>query len=108
LAEFTDEAVNDAALNRIRLLTEANGDSTVEEDGVVVEVGLKDGRSVDMHLTGSLGNLKRPLSDAQLEAKFRDQARVITPDQADQAIRACWTIEQLDDAARLITACIPH
>jgi 2-methylcitrate dehydratase PrpD len=108
LAEFTDQAVNDPALQRIRLLTEANGDQSVEEDGVFVKVGLKDGRSADMHLTGSLGNLKRPLSDAQLEAKFRDQARVITPDQASEAIRACWTIDQLDDAARLITPCIPR
>ena len=107
LAEFTDEAVNDPALKRIRLLTEANRDPSVEEDGVVVQVRLKDGRSLDMHLTGSLGNLKRPLSDAQLEAKFRDQARVITPEQAHEAIRACWTIDQLDDAARLIAPCIP-
>jgi 2-methylcitrate dehydratase PrpD len=106
-AEFTDEAVNDPALKRIRLLAEAKGDPSVHEDGVVVKVRLKDGREVGMHLTESLGNLKRPLSDAQLEAKFRDQAGVVTPAQADEAIRACWTIDQLDDAARLIAPCIP-
>jgi 2-methylcitrate dehydratase PrpD len=106
-AEFTDEAVNDPALKRIRLLAEAKGDRSVHEDGVVVKVRLKDGREVGMHLTESLGNLKRPLSDAQLEAKFRDQAGVVTPAQADEAIRACWTIDQLDDAARLIAPCIP-
>ncbi|MGA0593584.1 MmgE/PrpD family protein [Enterovirga sp. CN4-39] len=107
LAEFTDEAVNDPALKRIRLLAQANGDPSVHEDGVVVTVRLKDGREIGMHLTESLGNLKRPLSDAQLEAKFRDQAKVITPAQADAAIAACWTIDELDDAARLIAPCIP-
>jgi 2-methylcitrate dehydratase PrpD len=106
-AEFTDEAVNNPALKRIRLLAEANGDPSVSEDGVIVKVRLKDGREVGMHLTESLGNLKRPLSDAQLEAKFRDQSGVVTPAQADAAIAACWTIDELDDAARLIAPCIP-
>jgi 2-methylcitrate dehydratase PrpD len=106
-AEFTDEAVNNPALKRIRLLADANGDPSVSEDGVIVKVRLKDGREVGMHLTESLGNLKRPLSDAQLEAKFRDQSGVVTPAQADAAIAACWTIDELDDAARLIAPCIP-
>ncbi len=105
--DFTDEAVNDAALKRTRLLAEAHGDPAVHEDNVVVSVRLKDGRKVGMHLTESLGNLKRPLSDEQLEVKFRDQSTVITPGQADEAIMACWTIDQLDDAARLIAPCIP-
>lgn len=107
LAEFTDAAVNDPELKRIRLLAEAVGDPAVIEDGVKVEVKLKDGRAVGMHLTESLGNLKRPLSDAQLEAKFRDQAKVITPARADEAIAACWRVETLADVKTLISPCIP-
>lgn len=107
LAEFTDAAVNDPALKRIRLLAEAVGDPSVIEDGVNVTVRLKDGRALRMELTESLGNLKRPLSDAQLEAKFRDQARVVSSAQVDAAIAACWQVETLADAAALIDTCIP-
>jgi 2-methylcitrate dehydratase PrpD len=107
LEEFTDAAVNDPALKRIRLLTEAHGDPSIHEDGVVVRVRLKDGGEIGTHLTESLGNLKRPLSDARLEEKFRDQAKVITPAQAEEALRACWTIEELGDTSQLIAPCIP-
>ncbi len=107
LAEFTDAAVNDPALKRLREVTEALGDPEVGEDNVIVTVRLKSGREVGMKLEASLGNLKRPLSDAQLEAKFRDQAGVISPGQMDAAIAACWGIEEMSDVAPLIARCIP-
>jgi len=72
----------------------------------VVAVHLRDGRTVGMRLEASLGNLQRPLSDAQLEAKFRDQATVLTPAQCDQAIAACWGIATLHDVTTLIDHCI--
>ena len=107
LVDFTDEAANDPALRRLRELTEAVGDNTVDEDAVVVKVRLNDGREVGMTLEQSIGNLKRPLSDAQLEAKFRAQSGVVTADQADAAIAACWDIENLADVRALIGHCIP-
>ncbi len=59
-------------------------------------------------LDASLGNLKRPLTDAQLEAKFRDQATVLEPQQRNAAIAACWEIEALQDVgATLIPLCVP-
>ena len=106
LAEFTDEAVNDPELVALRAATRAIGDPTVGEDAVVVAVHLRDGRTVGMRLEASLGNLQRPLSDAQLEAKFRDQATVLTPAQCDQAIAACWGIATLHDVTALIDHCI--
>lgn len=107
LAEFTDEAVADPALKRLREATTAIGDPTVGEDNVVVAVRLKDGRTVGMKLEQSLGNLARPLSDAQLEAKFRDQTRVVPPAQADAAIAACWGVAELADVSTLIGHCVP-
>jgi hypothetical protein len=60
-----------------------------------------------MTLEGSLGNLKRPLSDSQLATKFRDQAGALTVAQAEAAIAACWNIERLDDMSSLIAHCVP-
>jgi 2-methylcitrate dehydratase PrpD len=108
IRDFTDEAANDPAMRRLRDLTEAIGDDKVGEDAVVIKVRLRDGREVGMQLDQSLGNLERPLNDAQLEAKFRAQAGVIAPAQADAAIAACWGIEDLDDVGKLIDPCIPE
>lgn len=107
LAEFTDAAVADPVLQRLREATTAIGDPAVGEDNVVVSVRLKDGRTVGMKLEQSLGNLARPLSDAQLEAKFRDQTTVIPADRVDAAIAACWSVDALDDVAKLIGHCVP-
>lgn len=108
LAEFSDEAVNDPALKRLRLLAEAKGDPAISDDGVAVKVTLTDGATLSTKLVGSLGNLTRPLSDAQLEAKFRDQAQVISPAAQNAAIDACWRIDNLDNVAALIATCIPN
>ncbi len=107
LAEFTDAAVADPVLKRLREMTVAIGDPEVGEDNVQVLVRLADGRTVGMKLEQSLGNLARPLSDAQLEAKFRDQTTVIPRAQADAAIAACWGVAELDDVSTLIGHCIP-
>ena len=107
IPDFTDEAANDPAMRRLRDLTEAVGDDSVSDDAVVITVWLKDGRKVGMKLDQSLGNLARPLSDAQLEAKFRAQSGVIAPAQADAAIAACWGIEEMADLSTLIDHCVP-
>lgn len=108
LAEFTDEAVNDPSLRNVRELTEAVGDPDVTEDGAQVTVYLKDGRILEKNLTTSLGNLKRPLSDSQLEAKFRDQCTVLAPADSEAVIEGCWNINALDDMSSLIARCIPR
>ncbi len=107
LAEFTDDAVNDPALKSLREATTAIADSNVREDAVSVTVHLKDGRKVAINLEQSLGNLARPLSTAQLEAKFRDQATVLSSTQLDRAIAACWGIEEMADVSTLIGCCVP-
>jgi 2-methylcitrate dehydratase PrpD len=67
-----------------------------------------DGRRLEMFVTESLGNLKRPLTDAQLEAKFRDQAVVNVPtDVADALIDACWRIDTLESVGALVELSTP-
>ncbi|WP_246337606.1 MmgE/PrpD family protein [Azospirillum oleiclasticum] len=107
LAEFSDEAVNDPLLRGLRERVESIGDPAVSEDGVVVEVTLKDGRTLTKVLEASIGNLKRPLTDAQLETKFRDQATVLPADRVDALIARCWTIDGLDDVGPLLALAVP-
>jgi len=56
----------------------------------------------------SIGNIHRPLSDRQLEEKFRDQAlAILPPDQVDRVIELCWRLDTLDDLGELLKATIP-
>ena len=108
LREYTDEAVNDPAIKRVRELTTATGDPSVTEDQVHVEVELRDGRKLSKFVEQSLGNIHRPLTDKQLEEKFRDQAILVLPaPEVESVIQLCWKIDQLDDVGELVTATVP-
>src|SRR5262247_3247733 len=72
LREYTDDAVNDPAIKRVRESATAVGDPAITEDQAHIEVELKDGRRLTKFVEQSLGNIHRPLSDRQLEEKFRD------------------------------------
>jgi 2-methylcitrate dehydratase PrpD len=108
IPEYTDEAVNDAHVKRVRESTTAVGDSSITEDQAHVEVELMDGRKLTRFVEQSLGNLKRPLSDRQLDAKFRDQAVLaLPPSQVGELNRLCWQIDELDDVNELIRIAAP-
>jgi 2-methylcitrate dehydratase PrpD len=112
IQEYTDAAVNDPAVKRVRELARATGDASITEDQAHVVVETLDGRCVEAFVAESLGNLRRPLSDAQLEAKFRDQAAVNLPpdvvglraDVVETLIEQCWRIDQMDDVGTLVEA----
>jgi len=107
IEDFGDDALADPVLRRLRDATQAVVDARIGEDAVRVKVLLIDGRTVEMLLAQSIGNLARPLSDRQLEQKFRDQSAVIAPAQAEAAIEACWNIDRLERVDSLIAHCVP-
>lgn len=108
LREYTDEAVNDPAIKRVRELATATGDPSVTEDQAGIEVELRDGRKLSKFVEQSLGNIHRPLTDKQLEEKFRDQAILVLPArEVESVIQLCWKIDQLDDVGLLVAATVP-
>ena len=108
LQEYSDEAVNDSAIKRVRERATAVGDASITEDQARVEVELTGGRVLTTFVQESLGNLKRPLTDAQLNVKFRDQAVLALPAaQVDRLIDLCWRIDGLDDTGELVRAAAP-
>jgi 2-methylcitrate dehydratase PrpD len=109
LAEFTDEARTDPRLARVRALTTAVADPSVTEDQADIEVELADGTVLREFVEESLGNLQRPLSDEQLEEKFRDQAVLALPTaRVDRLIELCWRIDELDDVGELVRYAVPE
>src|ERR1700684_3315930 len=74
IQEYTDEAVNDPSIKRVRERATAVGDASITEDQAYIEVELTSGEKLGRFVEKSLGNIHRPLTDQQLEEKFRDQA----------------------------------
>jgi 2-methylcitrate dehydratase PrpD len=106
--EYTDAAVNDPEIARVRECTSAVADPSLTEDQAHVEVDLDDGRTVRYGVEQSLGNVHRPLSDQQLAEKFSDQAALTLPgDRANAVLGLCWRIMELSDMRELTGAAVP-
>src|ERR1700678_621061 len=103
IQEYTDEAVNDPAIKRVRELATAVGDADITEDQAQIEVELASGEKISRFVEKSLGNLNRPLTNQQLDEKFRDQAVMALPAaQVERVLGLCWGIDQLADVNELV------
>ena len=67
-----------------------------------MRISLPNGASHEMFVEHARGSLGRPLSDAELEAKFRGlAANELTPQAIDKLAVQCWSLARLPDAAVL-------
>lgn len=108
IREYSDEAVNDPAIKRVRERATAEGDPSITEDQANIEVELTTGEKISRFVEKSLGNIHRPMTNQQLENKFRDQAILaLPPQQVEQVIERCWRIDQFADVDELVRAAIP-
>ena len=108
LQEYSDEAVNDPRIKRIREQATAVGDPSLTEDQAHIEVQLTNGGTLTKFVAQSLGNVHRPMTDRQLEDKFRDQAALALPaSQVDALIGMCWRIDELSDVGELVKLAVP-
>ena len=95
----------DPDVKRVRERTTATGDAALTEDQAHIEVELTDGRTISTFVAESLGNLKRPMSNAQLDAKFRDQAQDVLPAaDVETLLQQCWSIDTLEDVGSAFAA----
>jgi 2-methylcitrate dehydratase PrpD len=103
LDEYSDDAVNDPEVKRVRQATTATGDRKLTEDQAKIEVDLVDGRTISHFVEQSLGNINKPLSDRQLDEKFLAQAvRALPKSQAETSLALCWKVGELPDVRELV------
>lgn len=103
--QFTDQRVRDPEVVALGNRVRATVESDIAPDEVFIEVKLKDGRSLNKHVPHALGSLKRPLTDHDLEQKFRGLCSEILPkDRLERLIGLCWKLPELADAAELARA----
>lgn len=100
--EYSDDCVRDPRVIALRDKVEAIVETGIRKDEAAVAITLRDGRRLERHVRHAIGTLERPMSDADLEAKFRGLAAgVLSPERTDRLIRLCWDIEALQDAGEL-------
>ncbi|HEV8519843.1 MAG TPA: MmgE/PrpD family protein [Burkholderiales bacterium] len=106
---YSDAMVRDPGVIALRDKVSATIDTNVHEDAVHVAIRLKDGRTLEKHIEHAIGSLARPMSDADLEAKFRALANgILSSAETDALIKLCWSIEKLQDAGELARAAVPQ
>lgn len=109
IQEYTDAAVDDPAVKHVRERATAVGDSSITEDQAHIEVELTNGEKLTRFVEKSLGNIHRPLTGAQLDDKFRDQAVLALPlAQVEKVLALCWKIDSLADVNHLIRLAVPQ
>lgn len=101
-AQFADDVVRDPKVMAVRDRIDATTDPAIRKLEARVRIELNDGRVVDKHVEHALGSTEHPMSDADLEGKFRGLVDGVIPDaQAQQLIALCWQFPTLSEAAQL-------
>lgn len=100
--QYSDEAVRNPAVVRLRDKVAAEIDRTMASDAVVVTVLLTNGRRLERRVDHAIGSVSRPMTDQDLEAKFTDLVAPILPAaQVQRLMTTCWGLETLSDAAEI-------
>jgi 2-methylcitrate dehydratase PrpD len=86
----------------------ATAESGIHEDQVRIAIRLKGGKVLEKYVEHAVGSLGRPMSDADLEAKFRGLAEgILARAETDKLMGLCWEVGKLKDAADTARASVP-
>jgi len=105
---YSDACVRDPEVTTLRDKISAEVDKSVHEDAAYIAIRLKDGRVLTKHVEHAIGSLARPMSDADLEAKFRKFAKgILSSGETDALLKLCWSLDKLKDAGEIARASVP-
>jgi 2-methylcitrate dehydratase PrpD len=105
LAQYTDACVAEPAVLEFRPRVTVEEDETVPVETAFVSVETTEGRRLEAHVTEARGTMARPMSDGELEAKFRGLAAFGAPTvDADGLLMALQSLENQADIAKVIAA----
>ncbi|HXP06557.1 MAG TPA: MmgE/PrpD family protein [Stellaceae bacterium] len=108
IAQFTDAAVADPAVQALRDRVTAEDDPSIPVEAAVVEVRLADGSSLTEHVRDGRGTPGRPMSDIELDAKVNECAAFAAPFvDVPALIAAIRDIESMGDAAHIMRMAVP-
>ena len=78
-------------------------DDTIPVEAAHVAVANRDGQQLQIHVPHARGSIGRPLTDAEVEAKLADQARLNVPGlDIGRLADAVWGLGRAADAAVVV------
>lgn len=99
---FTDEVVSLPEIIELRDRIEAVADPACHEASVTIDVTFRDGSTLQKHIERAIGSSDVPLTDAQVDTKFRTQSALVIGKEATEALLAlAWTTPDLTDVAQV-------
>jgi 2-methylcitrate dehydratase PrpD len=107
-AEFSDAVVNRPDVVALRRKVAASADEAIDEAGADVTAVLTDGQRVHVRIEHAIGSVQRPLSDAQLDAKFATLVEPVLGAAKGEAIgHVCRRLAVVSDVRELTALCRP-
>ncbi len=74
-------------------------------DAAGINIALRDGHHLQIFVHHAIGSIERPMTDADLEAKFAGLAEGILPDERIRHLMdLCWKLESLADVTEVARA----
>ena len=106
--QYSDEVVRDPRVIALRDKVMATVESGIHEDQVRIAIRLKGGKVLEKYVEHAVGSLGKPMSDADLETKFRGLAQgILSRGETDNLIQLCWDAGKLKDAGEVARASVP-
>jgi len=106
--EFSDEIVNRPDAVALRRKVVATVDDGIDEASVDVTAVLTDGRREHVFVEHAIGSLQRPMSDADLEAKFHGLSDgILGAARTAELLHACWQLGVAADVRGLAALARP-
>jgi 2-methylcitrate dehydratase PrpD len=106
--EFSDEVVNRPDLVALRGKVVATVDDAIDEASVDATAVLTDGRRVHVFVEHAIGSLQKPMTQAQLEAKFHGLSDpVLGAAATKRLIAACWQLGGAPGVRALTALAVP-
>jgi 2-methylcitrate dehydratase PrpD len=108
-AEFDDEVVRRSDLVALRRKVVATVDDAIDEASADVTAVLTDGRRVHVFVEHAVGSLRKPMTDAQLDAKFHALADPVLGEAAAvPLLQACRRLAGTADVRSLTSLAVPR
>ena len=102
VAAYEDAKVRDPRVLALRAKVALSTDPAVAKEQARVRVLLADGVQHELFVERARGSLERPMTDAELDAKFRSLAAAeLAPGGIERLAEQCWMLERLPDAGAL-------
>jgi 2-methylcitrate dehydratase PrpD len=97
--QFSDQTVRVPAIVELRQRVVPTVDTSVGKEQARITIVLKNGERLTTFVEHAVGSIEKPMSDGQLEEKFRGLADGILPaTQTRDVIDLCWRTDALADA----------